>query len=200
MSKILNTSGEFYFAILGNIQLPLTLNLLSKVRYIYIARYCLNHRRLSAYMEEPDVRDRRIKGFSERYFMINGKAARCEICHKKIKVREVSIINGLIYHEECINNTQGNVNIEKRDVLKTMGIGAITAGASVLGIDRLASASTTISRAEGHIIRDNSFSSFSFLIQLTHCQDRSGTGWMPVSLHFLMAFRGGLSTATGTTT
>jgi len=100
-------------------------------------------------MGEPDVRDRRIKGLSERYFMINGKAARCENCHEKIKVSEVKIINGLIYHEECINNTQGNVNTEKRDVLKTMGIGAIIAGASVLGIDRLASASTTISRAGG---------------------------------------------------
>jgi len=100
-------------------------------------------------MEEPDVRDRRIKGFSERYFMINGKAARCENCYKKIKVSEVSIINGLIYHGECINNTQGNVNTEKMDVLKTMGIGAIIAGASILGIDRLASASTTISRAGG---------------------------------------------------
>jgi len=100
-------------------------------------------------MEEPDVRDRRIKVFSERYFMIIGKAVRCEICHKKIKVSEVSIINGLIYHEECIDNTQGNVNTEKRDVLKTMGIGAIIAGASVLGIDRLASASTTISIAGG---------------------------------------------------
>jgi len=86
-------------------------------------------------MEEPDVRDRRIKGFSERYFMITGKASRWEICHKKIKVSEVSIINGLIYHRECINNTQGNVNTEKRDVLKTMGIGAIIAGASILGID-----------------------------------------------------------------
>jgi len=81
--------------------------------------------------------------------MINGKAARCENCHKKIKVSDVKIINGLIYHGECINNTQGNVNTEKRDVLKTMGIGAIIAGASVLGIDRLASASTTISRAGG---------------------------------------------------
>jgi len=28
-------------------------------------------------MEEPDVRDRRTKGLSEMYFMINGKAARC---------------------------------------------------------------------------------------------------------------------------
>jgi len=36
-------------------------------------------------MEEPDVHDRRIKGFSERDFMINGKGVRCEICHKKIK-------------------------------------------------------------------------------------------------------------------
>ena len=86
-------------------------------------------------MGEPDVRDRRIKGFSERYFMINGKAARCEIYHKKIKVSEVSIINGLIYHGECINNRQGNVNTEKREVLKIMGIGGIIAGASILGID-----------------------------------------------------------------
>jgi len=100
-------------------------------------------------MEEPDVRDRRIKGLSETYFMINGKEARCEICHKKIKVNEVSIINSIIYHRECINNTQGNVNTEKRDVLKTMGVGAIIAGASVLGIDRIASASTTIARAGG---------------------------------------------------
>jgi len=90
-------------------------------------------------MEEPDVRDRRIKGFSERYFMINGKAARCENCHKKIKVSEVYIINGLIYHREYINNKQGNVNTEKRDVLNTMGIGAIIAGVPILGIDRLAS-------------------------------------------------------------
>jgi len=100
-------------------------------------------------MEEPDVRDRRIKCFSERYFMINGKEARCENCYKKIKVSEVSLINGLIYHGECINNTQGNVNTEKRDVLKTMGICAIIAGGSILGIDRLASAFTTISRAGG---------------------------------------------------
>ena len=132
--------------------------------------------------------------------MINGKAVRCEICHKKIKVSEVNIINGLIYHRECIGNIQGNVNTEKRDVLKTIGIGAIIAGASILGIDRLASASTTISRSGGNIIRDSSFSPVSFLIQLTHCQDRSGTGWMPVSLLSLMEFRGGLSTATGTTT
>ena len=151
-------------------------------------------------MEEPDVRDRRIKGFSERYFMVNGKAARCEICHKKIKVSEVYIINGLIYHRECINNKQGNVNTGKRDVLNTMGIGAIIAGVPILGIDRLASASTTISRAGGHIIGDSSFFPVSFLTQLTHCQDRSGTGWMPVSLHSLMAFRRGLSTAIGTTT
>ena len=119
---------------------------------------------------------------------------------QKDKSSEVYVINGLIYHEECINNTQGNVNTEKRDVFKTFGIGAIIAGASILGIDRLASSYTTISRAEGHIIRDNSFSLFSFLIQLTHCQDGSDTGRMPVSLHSLMAFRGGLSTATGTTT
>jgi len=151
-------------------------------------------------MEEPDFRDRRIKGFSERYFMINGEAARCEICHKKIKVSEVSIIKGLIYHRQCINNTQGNVNTEKRDVLETMGIGAIIAGASILGIDSLASVSTTISRAGGHINRYSSFSPVSFLIQLTHSQDRSGTGWMPVSLHSLMASRGELSTAIGTTT
>jgi len=72
-------------------------------------------------MEEPDVRDRRIKGFSERYFMINGKVARCEICHKKIKVSEVSTINGLIYHEECINNTQGNVNTDKGMCLRPWG-------------------------------------------------------------------------------
>jgi len=86
-------------------------------------------------MEEPDVPDRRIKGLSERYFMINGKEARCENCYKKIKVSEVFIINGLVYHRECINNTQGNVNTEKRDVFKSMGIGAIIAGASILGID-----------------------------------------------------------------
>jgi hypothetical protein len=100
-------------------------------------------------MEEPDTRDRRTKGLSERYFMINGKAARCENCHKKIKVSEVYIINGLIYHGECINNMQGNVNTEKRGVLKTIGVGAIIAGASILGIDRFATASTTIARAGG---------------------------------------------------
>jgi len=100
-------------------------------------------------MEEPNVRGLRIKGFSERYFMIKWKAAKCEICHKKIKVSEVSIINGLIYHRECIGNIQGNVNTEKREVLKTMGIGAIIAGASFLEIDRLASVSTTISRSAG---------------------------------------------------
>jgi len=119
---------------------------------------------------------------------------------QKDKISDVYIINGILYHRECIGNIQGNVNTEKRDVLKTIGIGAIIAGASILGIDRLASASTTISRSGGNIIRDSSFSPVSFLIQLTHCQDRSGTGWMPVSLLSLMEFRGGLSTATGTTT
>ena len=68
---------------------------------------------------------------------------------QKIKISEVRIINGIIYHRECINNIQENVNTARRDVLKIMGIGGIIAGASVLGIDRFATASATIPRGEG---------------------------------------------------
>ena len=102
-------------------------------------------------MREQDVWGPSIKGFSETYFMINGKAGRCEIYHKKIKISEVKIINGIIYHRECINNMQENVDTARRDVLKIIGIGGIIARASILGIDRFATASATIPRGEGDI-------------------------------------------------
>jgi len=81
-----------------------------------------------------------------------------------------------------------------------MGIGAIIAGASILGIDRLASAFTTISRSggtynQGQFVLPGLFSDPVNPLpgQVWYRMDAGVTA-------FFDGIQGGLSTATGTTT
>ncbi len=71
------------------------------------------------------------------------KELRCDVCGLESENGEIVSRNGKSYHSKCVKGLMEHERESRRNALKVIGIGTAIAGATLLGADRLASASFT---------------------------------------------------------